>query len=228
MGLIGKENKLEVKALKIQWFGHSFFMVTSKSGKKVVFDPFDETVGYPVPLHITANTVCISHSHYDHNNVQIIEGKPEIIQKTGIYVRDGYQVRGFPNFHDQKKGKERGENIVYRLEMDGISLIHAGDMGVLPSLEEIEVWKPLDLLLVPVGGIYTINGYEAETLVDRLKPRIAIPMHYWTPLLRFKLQPVEDFTHHFLKVKTLSETQIEITRANLPEPTEIWIFPIPH
>lgn len=212
--------------MKIQWFGHSFFLVTSQGGKKIVFDPFDQSVGYPLP-QVSANMVCVSHSHYDHNNVQIIGGNPEIIQKAGIYVRDGYQIQGFQNYHDHKKGKERGENVVYRIEIDGLSLIHAGDMGMLPSLEEIESWKPLDILLVPVGGIYTINGHEAQTLVEHLKPRVVIPMHYRTPLLKFELQPVENFTYQFFKVKTLSETQVEITRENLPESTEIWIFPIP-
>lgn len=225
-GFDRKEKNVGGEIMKIQWFGHSFFLVTSQGGKKIVLDPFDQSIGYPIP-QVSANTVCVSHSHYDHNNVQIIGGNPEIIQKAGIFVRDGYQIRGFQTYHDHKNGKERGENIVYRIEIDGLSFIHAGDIGMLPSLEEIESWKPLDILLVPVGGIYTINGHEAQTLVENLKPRVVIPMHYRTPLLKFDLQPVENFTSHFYKVKTLPDAQVEIVRENLPEPTEIWIFPIP-
>ena len=212
--------------MKIQWFGHSFFIVISKEGRKVVFDPFDKSVGYPIPK-ISAHAVCVSHSHFDHNNVRIIEGNPEIIQKEGIYVRDGYQIRGFQTYHDQKQGKERGENIVFRLEMDGISLIHTGDLGALPSSQEIELWKPLDILLISVGGIFTINGHEAQVLVERLKPKVVIPMHYQTPLLQFDLQPVEDFTYHFFNIKNLPETHVEVVQENLPTQTEVWIFQIP-
>lgn len=212
--------------MKLQWFGHSFFMVTSENEKKVVFDPFDETVGYPIP-DLAANVVCVSHSHSDHNNVRIIGGKPEIIQQAGLYVRDGYRIRGFISYHDRKLGKERGGNLVYRLEMDGMTVIHTGDLGMLPGNDEIEAWKPLDILMVPVGGIYTINGQDAQNLIELLHPKIVIPMHYRTHFIHFELYPVEDFSRHYSNVKAIPGAKVDIVQEDLPKSTEIWVFQIP-
>jgi len=212
--------------MKIQWFGHSFFIVTSDTGKRVVFDPFDETVGYPIP-EVAADVVCVSHPHYDHNNVRIIRGKPEVINQTGLYVRDGYKIRGFLTYHDQQRGKERGENVVFRLEMDDMVVIHTGDLGMLPNQDQVLSWKPVDILMVPVGGIYTINGNDAQILVDRLHPGIVIPMHYQTSFIHFELHPVEDFLHHFFNVKAIPGAEVDFHRQNLPTETEIWVFQLP-
>jgi L-ascorbate metabolism protein UlaG (beta-lactamase superfamily) len=111
--------------------------------------------------------------------------------------------------------------------MDDMVIIHAGDLGMLPSPDQILSWKPVDILMVPVGGIFTINGNDAQTLVDRLHPLIAIPMHYQTSFIQFELHPVEDFLRHFFNIKAIPGAQADLHRQNLPTETEIWVFQLP-
>ncbi|MCX6090281.1 MAG: MBL fold metallo-hydrolase [Candidatus Atribacteria bacterium] len=209
--------------MKIKWFGHSFFLVESFGGKKVAFDPYDYSVGYPLP-DVIADMVCVSHHHHDHDNVSLVRWEPELIDEPGLYVREGLKITGFPTFHDREKGKKRGKNVVFRLEMENLSLIHAGDLGIIPEGSELSQWQPVDVLLVPVGGIYTLDGKEAKQLVDILQPKIVIPMHCKTPYLKFELHSAQEFASLFLRSEFLSTSQIEITLEHLPLSVEVWVL----
>ncbi len=214
----------EVIKLKIRWFGHSFFLVTS-GDQKIVFDPFDATVGYPLP-QVEADLVIVSHDHFDHNNVSLIKGHPEVIKEPGVYEKDGIKIKVFSTFHDEVGGKKRGKNNVSRLELESMSLIHAGDLGMIPSDEELSSWKPVDVLLLPIGGIFTIDAREAQKLVSKLSPRIVIPMHYRTKYTQMEISPVEPFLRGFKEVRKLGSSETEVTRENLPVNLEVWVLEI--
>jgi len=213
-----------VKELKIRWFGHSFFLVMS-GNKKIVFDPFDDSVGYPLP-QVEADLVVISHDHSDHNNVSVVQGHPEIIKEPGVYEKNGIKLEIFSTFHDEVGGQKRGKNNVARLEAEGIYLIHAGDLGIVPSDEELSPWKPVDILLLPVGGIFTIDAQGAQELVYKLSPRLVIPMHYRTKYTKFELNSLEPFLQGFREVKRLGSSEIEITSETLPPNLEVWVLGI--
>lgn len=210
--------------MKIRWFGHSFFLVTS-GDKKIVFDPFDATVGYSLP-QVEANLVIVSHDHFDHNNVSLIKGHPEVIKEPGVYEKNGIKIEVFSTFHDEVGGKKRGKNNVSRLELEGMSLIHSGDLGMIPSDEELSSWKPVDILLLPVGGVFTIDAREAQKLVSKLFPRIVIPMHYRTKYTQMEISTVEPFLRGFKEAKKLNSSEIEITQENLPANLEVWVLEV--
>lgn len=186
-------------------------------------DPFDDTLGYKVP-HIKAEIVTVSHNHFDHDNPRLVKGLHPVLK--GPVDRDIHKIhfRGIPTFHDSKRGKLRGENTIFIVETDGLKLVHLGDLGHVLSSDAIEAIGEVDVVFVPVGGVYTIGPEEAKRVVEALKPRVTIPMHYFTPYIKLPLIPVEDFTSLFEDVRYLDGDRIEVEASNLPEKGEIWVF----
>ncbi|NYT01986.1 MAG: MBL fold metallo-hydrolase [Methanosarcinales archaeon] len=178
--------------MEITWFGHSLFRIVDSVGRIVVCDPFDESVGYKKPK-IKANVLLISHEHYDHNNARAIQGKPTVIRGPGLHRAAGLEFKGIPCHHDAQGGRLRGENTIFCFSMDGIRLCHLGDLGHILSQETVREIGPVDVLFVPVGGIFTLDARGAHRVVDQLSPKIAIPMHYQTRSLSFDLEPVDRF-----------------------------------
>ena len=209
--------------MEIKWFGHSFFFVINSRGIRIAMDPFDDTLGYKVP-HIKAEIVTVSHNHFDHDNPRLVKGLHPVLK--GPVDRDIHKIhfRGIPTFHDSKRGKLRGENTIFIVETDGLKLVHLGDLGHVLSSDAIEAIGEVDVVFVPVGGVYTIGPEEAKRVVEALKPRVTIPMHYFTPYIKLPLIPVEDFTSLFEDVRYLDGDRIEVEASNLPEKGEIWVF----
>jgi len=182
--------------MEIKYLGHSSFLIKTKTAK-IVTDPFDPgMVGIKFPK-TEANIVTISHNHKDHNQFKNVSGingvDPLTIDMLGEFEKLGVRIFGFQSFHDKTQGSERGENILYKFESEGISVLHCGDLGVIPEESFLETIGEIDILLVPVGGIYTIDSEEAFQLVKKVEPAIVIPMHYGSG----KLAPVSDFTKKF-------------------------------
>ena len=182
--------------MEIKYLGHSSFLIKTKTAK-IVTDPFDPgMVGIKFPK-TEANIVTISHNHKDHNQFKNVSGingvDPLTIDMPGEFEKLGVRIFGFQSFHDKTQGSERGENILYKFESEGISVLHCGDLGVIPEESFLETIGEIDILLVPVGGIYTIDSEEAFQLVKKVEPAIVIPMHYGSG----KLAPVSDFTKKF-------------------------------
>ncbi|MEK7109638.1 MAG: MBL fold metallo-hydrolase, partial [Patescibacteria group bacterium] len=176
--------------------GHSSFLIKTKTAK-IVTDPFDpEMVGLKFPK-TEADVVTISHQHKDHNQFKNVSGingvNPLIIDMPGEFEKMGVRIFGFQTFHDKTQGAERGENILYKFESEGISILHCGDLGVIPEESFLETIGEVDILMIPVGGIYTIDAEEAVSLVKKIEPSIVIPMHYGSG----KLAPVSEFTKKF-------------------------------
>lgn len=172
--------------MDITYLGHSSFAFKG-SKARVVVDPFDATLlGIPFPK-TEADIVTVSHQHDDHNAISNISGDPLIFDLPGEYEKNGVRVYGFETFHDKNNGEERGKNIIFKFEIDGVAILHCGDLGHALTSELIQEINGADILLVPVGGVYTINADEARQVVERLEPSIVIPMHYRDPALTTKI-----------------------------------------
>jgi len=207
--------------------GHSSFRIKGKS-VTVVTDPFDPVmVGFPFPKHVSADIVTVTHSHRDHNNVSAVEGDPFVIQGPGEYEVKGVGVIGMSSYHDEQKGKERGRNILYRIEIDGVNLVHLGDLGTMLSHEEIEKLDGVDILFVPVGGTFTINEQEAQTLISELEPSIVIPMHYKTGKHNKEFEEMAS-VQPFLKIIGKEDItpipKLSITKDKLPSEMQIVVL----
>ena len=176
--------------MQITWYGHSCFLLTSESGYSILTDPCDPETGYELS-DLVCDAVTISHEHHDHNCLAIVAGTPEIIRTPGKHIAGGISVKGFTNYHDNEKGAKRGENIVFLYEIDGLKILHLGDLGHILPDETIKTIGDVDVLLAPIGGVFTINAKAATELADRLNAKVLIPMHYKTPALHFNIEGLE-------------------------------------
>jgi L-ascorbate metabolism protein UlaG (beta-lactamase superfamily) len=212
------------QALEIAWYGQAMFTV-SGGGITVACDPVPPEVGYTYGP-VEADAVLISHEHFDHGYLAGIEGSPTIIKKAGSSRLDGINVTGIATFHDAKGGKERGPDIIFTWEQAGFRIAHFGDLGVLPDAEMFSSLSGLDVVMLPVGGVFTIDGGQAAELVTKLAPAVAFPMHYKTPACSIPIQGVEGFTGSFSgPVREVAERPVVITRDTLPSATEVWVLP---
>ncbi|MBQ6565065.1 MAG: MBL fold metallo-hydrolase [Clostridia bacterium] len=164
----------------IQCLGHSKFLVTLMSGYRIVTDPFDASTGYPVG-NTKADTVLVSHHHHDHDAVETIKGYSTVIDTAGRHTLDGgILVRSLESFHDARQGELRGPNLIHCIEAEGIQLVHLGDLGHLPDrMLADRIGRP-DILMIPVGGYYTIDAQAAIDICEMICPRMILPMHYRT------------------------------------------------
>lgn len=215
--------------MKIKYLGHSCFLITSADGNKVITDPYVTGIPWP-PLtygEITesADVVTVSHEHKDHSNAGTVQGNPQILKgKTQVVIK-GMRFKGIATYHDKVGGKERGENIIFSCEVDGVTVCHIGDLGHQLITEQAAELGRVDVLLVPAGGFYTIDVDEATKLCDLLKPRVIIPMHYKTDKLNDDhLGGVDEFLKGKRNVSRLDTSELEFTPGNLPGKTQIIVL----
>jgi len=200
--------------MKLKWLGHSCFLISSETGLRIITDPYPQGNGLSyAPINETADIVIVSHDHFDHNNVAAVPGKYEIITGSGIKTVKGIQFKGIDTLHDESQGRERGANTIFCFSVDGVKLCHLGDLGHRLNKEQIAQIGEVDILLTPIGGLYTIDAKMASTVSDDLKPKVVIPMHCKTPKCNWPLNTVEDFLAGKNNVKKL-----------LPESTEIMVL----
>ena len=179
--------------MKVTWLGHSCFLLQGEEGITILLDPFfEDSVGYPLPK-LKADMVMISHDHTDHNNASAGGSNSQVIFGPGEYSRLGLEIRGIRSFHDQKKGRLRGENTIFCFQFDGIRICHLGDLGHILSPSQISEIGPVDLLFLPVGGRYTIDSKGADEVMRQIHPALVVPMHYRTGGLGFELDGVDEF-----------------------------------
>jgi len=165
--------------MDIVYLGHASFKLKGKKSV-VVTDPYGEVVGYKFPPGIEADIVTISHAHEDHNQTGRVSGSPFVVDTAGEYEVGGVSVFGIATYHDENLGKDRGRNNVFVIEIDGVKVCHLGALGHLLSESQVEEINSVDVLLVPVGGVYTVGPSQAVSVVKQLEPSIVIPMHYKT------------------------------------------------
>lgn len=205
--------------MRITWLGHASFLIESGE-KKLVTDPYDK-IGLEFPA-VAADVVTTSHSHFDHCATDKVGGTPKVISGTGKFEETPFVIMGFATYHDESKGSERGDNTVYVIEAEGLRVCHLGDLGHQLSDDEAVKFGRVDVLMVPVGGNYTIDAAGAAQVVEVLNPKIVLPMHYKVPGLSLPISSVVDFTNRF---KTVRETEVlDITGNTLPMETEILVL----
>ena len=185
--------------MNINWYGQSCFEISFNQAKnspiKIVIDPFEESfVNLKLPKKIEADIVLVSHDHDDHNNVKRILGSPFVVQGPGEYDIKGVFIKGIPAFHDDSQGGQRGDITIYSIEAEGMKLCHLGDFGQkFLSPNQLDRIGEVDILMIPIGGIYTINAKEAVKIMAQIEPKIIIPMHYKIPGLKIKLDSLDEF-----------------------------------
>lgn len=168
--------------MKIHWYGHSAFQLTSQQGTVILIDPYGKFLGYRMPK-IKADIVAVTHDHKDHNQIQVAEGPYELINQPGHFNVRGVEIQGVPTYHDNVEGAKRGKNIIFVFTVDGLRICHAGDLGHTLNVQQLEQIGRVDLLMVPVGGGATLDGAGAAAVFKQLQPAVAIPMHYSTKAL---------------------------------------------
>lgn len=175
--------------MNLRYFGHSCFLLTSDDKTRILCDPYGD-IGYPLPA-VDCDAVTVSHAHYDHAN---LGGVPcqSVLPPQGGKV-GGITVRAEPSFHDEAGGAKRGGNIIYFFEADGVCVAHLGDLGEPVGEKRLASLRGADVLLIPVGGNYTIDAKTAAAYVDALRPAYVIPMHYKTAKLKIDIEGVEPF-----------------------------------
>lgn len=211
--------------MEITYLGQSSFKLRGKSAT-VITDPFDPKMMGMKFARVSADIVTVSHQHGDHNYLKEIEGEYREFSGPGEYEVKGVKIWGVATFHDSEKGAKRGKNTVYRIEIDRISIAHLGDLGHKLTNDQVENLDGVDILMVPVGGFYTINAVEAAAVVSQLEPKIIIPMHYkvnnMTEEIASKLDGVDTFLKEMGKVGITPVPKLVITAEKLPiEPTVV-------
>lgn len=206
----------------IQWKGHACFLVVSQNGTRVLTDPFDEKVGYPLPK-VKVDYVTESHQHFDHNAAHLLEGNPTVIAEPGTYEYPDLKIRSVATFHDTEEGAKRGPNTVFILQVDGLNICHLGDLGHPLTPEHVSQIGQVDVLCIPVGGFYTINAETAKKVVAQLNPSIILPMHYRKePYITMPIAEVDDFLKLFSNVRR--EKSLEITQESLPDSPQVVVL----
>lgn len=163
--------------MKITYLGHSCFCIESKNGTKLITDPYTK-VGYELPKNLSADILLCSHGHFDHNYVRAIGGNPLIFTESGKYSVNGIDIEGFDSWHDPKQGALRGKNVIFHFTVDGVRFCHFGDLGESYCDDVAKKVSNADVWLIPVGGTYTIDAAQAKEYIEKLSPKVVIPMHY--------------------------------------------------
>jgi len=208
--------------MKVKWLGHSCFLITSGDGVKIITDPYAVGGGINYcPIDETADVVVVSHGHDDHSNVSAVQGKPEVVKGDGTKTAKGVQFKGVATYHDAAQGAQRGPNTIFCFTIDDIKLCHLGDLGHVLSPAQVSEIGTVDILLVPVGGFYTINASVASQVCDQLKPKIVIPMHFKTPNCAYPISGVDDFLKGKKNVRRVEDSEVDLERERLPATAEI-------
>ncbi|MFA6190399.1 MAG: MBL fold metallo-hydrolase [Candidatus Staskawiczbacteria bacterium] len=206
---------------KIYWAGQSCFQISVSNSRDhsadIVIDPFDEKTGLKIP-NFSADMVLVSHDHHDHNNVKDVKGDPIVIDGPGEYEIKGIFVRGITSYHDDKEGKERGKNTIYIIEAEDMKFCHLGDLGQKELTDEqLEKIDGIDVLMIPVGGGYTIDSSAAQKIISEIEPRIVIPMHYNLPKLKVDLDDVSKFLKAMGKQSVAPQDKLIVKESTMPK-----------
>jgi len=208
--------------VEIAWLGHSCFRIKG-SQVTIITDPYSPDIGYSLGK-LTAGIVTVSHQHPSHNYVQAVSGEPKTVTGPGEYEIGGVLIIGVTTFHDDEKGSIRGKNTAYLMEIDGVSVCHLGDLGHVLTTEQAEEIGHVDVLLLPVGGVSTIDAAEAAEVIRQLEPQVVIPMHYKTPAITRQLDPVESFFKEMGIEKMEARARLSVSRSSLPVGTQVFLL----
>ena len=208
--------------MDINWLGHSCFKIRGRQAS-IVTDPYPPDLGYSLGKP-TADIVTVSHQHPSHNYHQGVGGEPRLITGPGEYEIAGVLIIGIATFHDAEGGQKRGKNTIYLMDVDGVAICHLGDLGHVLTAEQVEEIDDVDMLLLPVGGVSTINASMAAEVIRQLEPKVVVPMHYKTPVLNRELGPVEKFLKEMGIERLDSQPKLSLTPSSLPASTQVFLL----
>lgn len=214
--------------MKIEFVGHATFLITTSNGTRILTDPINyathsdqlryKRVTEPVDV------VTVSHEHGDHSGYRELKGSPVVIKAEGKFAAGGAQFTGFATWHDEAQGSKRGSNIVFVISADDLRVAHMGDLGHVLSADQAAAIGNVDVMLVPVGGYYTIDGAGADTVARQLAADIVIPMHFKTDRCEYPIAGVDGFVAGKPNVTRVGGSELEITRESLPPKQQIFVL----
>lgn len=178
--------------MKLEWIGHACFRLTAEDGTVVITDPYDESVGIEM-LPLQADLVTMSHEHHDHNETRMLVGRPRIARGTQDASVGGVTARAVGSYHDGERGLRRGPNAIRIFAIDGLKVVHMGDQGCMPDDDVLAAIADADVMMLPVGGTYTVDAQGAKAIVERTRPKCVIPMHVKTKRCPYPIAPVTPF-----------------------------------
>jgi len=218
----------------MKWLGQACFYLTSPGGVRVLTDPFDAKVPYPRPS-LECDVVTVSHEHGDHNCVGDLKGSPKVLRGLDLETKEVRRIneavgdvsfRTVASFHDPDAGTVRGRNAIFVMDFAGLKAVHLGDLGHPLSQEQVKEIGPCDILMVPVGGYYTIDGKTAAAVAKSLSPRVIVPMHFKTELIAsWPISGPEEFLTGQGHVRKVG-SEVDLSRWTLPKAPEVWVFSV--
>jgi L-ascorbate metabolism protein UlaG (beta-lactamase superfamily) len=205
--------------MEITWYGHACFRLSDR-GIVIATDPYGKDLGYTRPP-FRADVVTISHDHPGHNNRIGFRGGPRFFDGPGEYEVKGVFITGIATYHDGRSGATRGSNTVFLFEFPGVTICHLGDLGHVPAQAQVEALSAVDVLLIPVGGLHTIDASKATEVISLIEPRLVIPMHYKTPKEKARLHTVARFLKAMGLAPIPPQPELKVTKSSLPEETQV-------
>lgn len=211
--------------MKVKWLGHASFLITAEDGTRIITDPYVAGSGLSYgEIKESADIVTLSHDHFDHNNVASVGGNPEVVKDAAPTEIKGIKFSGVETFHDTSEGKERGNNIIFSMDVDGVRVCHSGDLGHPLTDEQVAGIGRVDVLLIPVGGFFTVDAKVATDVCNRLDPKVVVPMHFQNDRCQFPIAGVEDFLQGKQSVTRSDSSEAEFKAGALPAATEIVVL----
>ncbi|OGO18622.1 MAG: hypothetical protein A2Z15_02270 [Chloroflexi bacterium RBG_16_50_11] len=209
--------------MKIKWLAHAAFLITSDSGVRIITDPYETSdMLKHGEIRETADIVTVTHEHGDHNNTAAVRGNPQVLR--GSAEVKGIKIRAVPAFHDEAGGSKRGKDTLFCLAVDGVNICHCGDLGHVLTAEQVKAMGKMDVLLIPVGGFFTIDAKTATRVCEQLNPKVIIPMHFKSDKIAFPIVGVEDFLKGKSNVQRVNGSEIELKASSLPTNQQIMVL----
>lgn len=209
--------------MDINWYGQACFKIKGKTAT-VIIDPFNPEIGLKFPKDMQADIVIKTHNHSDHNYLEGVGGDPVAISGPGEYEIKGVSVAGVGTYHDEQQGAQRGQNTIFNIYIDGLNIVHVGDLGHVLTQNQVEEIGQCNILMIPVGGVYTIDAKAAVEVVAQLEPRIILPMHYKIDGLKYDLAGVEDFLKGMGTETPQAQPKLSVTKDKLPEEPQVIVL----
>jgi L-ascorbate metabolism protein UlaG (beta-lactamase superfamily) len=211
--------------MKVKYLGHSAFVITSDAGLKIITDPYTRSSSLTYgEITESADIVTVSHGHLDHCNVAGVRGNPQVVKGAGRVVAKGIEFNGIASYHDEARGRMRGNNIIFCFEVDGMRVCHLGDLGHLLDDRQVKEMGSVDILLIPVGGNFTLDARAASQVCNQLKPRVIMPMHYKTEKGIPGVVGVDEFIKGKDNVTRRDSSEVEFKQGELPPPSQIIVL----